>query len=118
MENRKKVNGNDTSNYPYHGDSISQEDLGDSGVSVDDPRIVNRKNAVREDEKSFKNVQDCDAGRIVDETYRIDDNSDFSTTALEGNMCMEGDPMTPGLGVDYADVEEDIDRVNRKKNKK
>lgn len=118
MSNKKKINKDNTGNYPYDGDSISKEDLGDSNVKVNDPRIISKKDAVKEDKKSFSRVRktyDCTETHIIDESYRIDDNPDFSVTALEENPCMEGDPMIPGVGIAHADGKKDTDKTVRKK---
>ncbi len=34
----------------------------------------------------------------IDESFRIDDNSDYSTTAMAENKCLD-DVMVPGVGV-------------------
>ena len=41
----------------------------------------------------------------VDESFRIDDNSDYSTTAMEENKCLD-DPMVPGTGVSDREAED------------
>lgn len=40
----------------------------------------------------------------VDESFRIDDNSDYSTTAMEENKCLD-DSMVPGVGVSETEAE-------------
>jgi hypothetical protein len=41
----------------------------------------------------------------VDESFRIDDNADYSTTAMEENKCLD-DPMVPGVGVSETEAED------------
>ena len=114
MKNDKKMNGNKTSNYTYNNEKITQADLGMSDVDINDPRIQQRKDAVAEDRESLNSVDSCKVDRVVDESYRIDDNSNYSTTAMEENKCLD-EPMTPGVGttIDAKNKSSEIKKVNK-----
>lgn len=60
----------------------------------------------KEKNKKSKTNATCNATHFVDESYRMDDNSDFSTIAIAENKCMS-EPLVPGVGVDESDVEDD-----------
>lgn len=46
-----------------------------------------------------KKDKTCSAIHFVDESYRMDDNSDFSSTAIAENEC-QSEPLSPGVGVE------------------
>lgn len=47
----------------------------------------------------------CDTTNMVDESFRIDDNSNYSTTAMIENRCIDA-PMVPGVGIEKPDLKD------------
>ncbi|NDV45777.1 hypothetical protein D0T49_01760 [Paludibacter sp. 221] len=41
--------------------------------------------------------------RYVDESYRMDDNTNFSPTAMEEDVLLD-EPLVPGIGIDESDI--------------
>ena len=48
--------------------------------------------------------EEIDDTFCMDESYRMDDNSNYSTTALEENKNID-DPLIPGVGVEEPENE-------------
>lgn len=60
-------------------------------------------NLLSNDSLSDNSRDNCNEVHFVDESYRMDDNNDYSTTAIAENQCIS-DPLTPGVGIEDTDV--------------
>ena len=63
------------------------------------------QNPFRDGDELYPESQGCNMTNIVDESFRIDDNANYSTTALEENTCLN-EPDVPGVGITDTDVED------------
>lgn len=73
-----------------------EEVPGESRINAEHPNPNNPQ------EEDIYPKNKCNPSKAVDESFRIDDNSDYSTTATAENKCLD-DPMVPGVGTSEKD---------------
>jgi len=57
-------------------------------------------------EDVYHQNKNCNVGKEVNETFRIDDNSNYSTTVIVENKCID-ESMIPGLGLEEKKTEDE-----------
>ncbi|MDR2009097.1 MAG: hypothetical protein LBQ22_01275 [Bacteroidales bacterium] len=81
--------------------SENSHSKGESRINAEHP------NKEKQDpEDIYPQDNSCDASKMVTESFRIDDNSDLSTTATTENKCI-GDSIIPGVGLEESDRKKD-----------